>query len=157
MNKALFLDLDGTIIKTKSGKTFPKNIHDWEFIPNVVARIGLYYAAGYKICIVSNQMGISLGFLSEDEFNTKVTNVCSAIEEQLKIKEPFISYQYCKEEVDFNRKPNPGMAYELAMEYELDLKSSIMVGDRPEDLQFAANSGIGKYMWIEDFVANLVK
>ena len=29
MNKALFLDLDGTLIETRSGNTFPKDEKDW--------------------------------------------------------------------------------------------------------------------------------
>lgn len=157
MNKALFLDLDGTIIKTKTGKTFPKSINDWQFIPNVVSRIGLYHAAGYKIFIVSNQGGISLNYLTEQDFITKITNICTAIEKELKLPTNVISFQYCKEMEDYNRKPKPGMAYELAMEHELDLSHSIMVGDRPEDLDFAMNAGIHRYMWIEDFVAISVK
>jgi bifunctional polynucleotide phosphatase/kinase len=54
-NIALF-DLDGTLIKTKSGAKFPKNAMDWEFWhENVIVKLKEITKAGDTIIIITNQ------------------------------------------------------------------------------------------------------
>ena len=53
--KILFADLDGTLIKTKSGETFPKGIQDMEIrfdVLDAIKKLNPDY-----ILIVSNQGG----------------------------------------------------------------------------------------------------
>lgn len=49
-------DLDGTLIKTKSGNVFPKTPEDWQFaFPNVVENLTRLHREGYRLVIISNQ------------------------------------------------------------------------------------------------------
>ena len=64
--KVLFADLDGTLIKTRSGKDFPVDKDDWT-IPSYVIRSIRKYAPDYLL-IVTNQGGIGYGIVKEDDF-----------------------------------------------------------------------------------------
>jgi HAD superfamily hydrolase (TIGR01662 family) len=150
MDKALFIDLDGTLITTNSGRKFPIHSNDWKLLPNTLEAIKYFYSKGYKIIIVSNQGGISEGYLAEKVFISKIEAVCAKIEKLIKLKENTIAYFYCKDMESYNRKPNPGMAYEAAMEYELNLSESVMFGDLESDKGFQVNSGIGEHYHITE-------
>lgn len=142
---ALFLDLDHTLITTKSGRTFPLHSEDWKFIPDTLQTLKYHYLEGFKIIIVTNQGGIEEGFLTEKSFILKIESICKSLERIMKLKKNSTSYYYCKKMVSYERKPNPGMAFEAALEYELDMVNSIMIGDMDSDKTFATNSGIGTY------------
>lgn len=147
--KVLFTDLDGTLIRTKSGRSFPLHSADWQFIPETVKAIKYYNNLGYKIVIVTNQAGIENGFVNEQVFINKIEQICVALEKLLKIKKNSISYRYCKDSNSYNRKPNPGMAFDVLMEEELTLADSVMFGDFDSDKEFAKNAGITTYFDIE--------
>ena len=151
MNLALFLDLDHTIIKPSSGGTFPTSIKDWEFLKGVTNVIKHHADRGYRIIIVTNQGGIEAGHMTEEEFNVKALNIT----EELKKLGITVSKWYINKtlnEDDYSRKPNPGSAYEAALEFKLSLRYSIMVGDRNTDELLAKNAYIGTYYHINDFL-----
>ena len=145
LNKALFVDLDGTLIITRSGRKFPIHSEDWKLIPETVEAIKYYYKKDYKIIIVSNQGGIEEGYLDEKVFTRKIEQVCSTLEKVAKLKKNSIIYYYCKEMESYNRKPNPGMGFEAAVDYELSLSNSIMLGDFASDEGFAKECGMAIY------------
>lgn len=131
INKALFLDLDGTVIVTKSGKTFAKDKDDWQFNKNVLARIEEYVDKGYYIMIVSNQGGIEMGHVSLNDFRQKLRRIVNDIIVTTGVPFSRVGHRFSvtNNPEDFFRKPNPGMAYDLALAYILNLKDCIMVGD----------------------------
>jgi len=147
--KALFMDLDHTIIKPKSGKTFPINIDDWVFIPNVLDVMKKFKE--YIIIIVSNQGGIEYGYHSEDDIIKKFKNIIKKAKEKGVNIEKFY---FCKsnDKTNLDRKPNPGMIYKASEEYNINIGESIMVGDLDSDRQLADNAKIGKYYDIKDFL-----
>lgn len=149
MNKALFLDLDGTIIKTKSGQTFPNNLDDWDIIEGILPRIRAYKEAGYYICIVTNQGGIEQGYITKEQFETKLERISKEIEQYIGIG---VNSMWCGNMKSYFRKPNPGMAYQLALELELNLRESVMVGDMDSDEKFAKLAHIGVYQDVKDFI-----
>lgn len=148
INRALFLDLDGTIITTKSGEKFPKTVNDWKFLSGVLAKIKYYSDEGFYICIVANIGGIELGYTTVDFVNGWLTNISQEIENYIHAG---ISVTYCPDMESFHRKPSPGMAYELAIKLELTLSQSIMIGDSGNDKEFAERAGIGEFIHINDF------
>lgn len=54
--KIAVLDFDGTIVKPKESRPFPKDKDDWQFLrPNVPTNIKNLYKNGYSIYIITNQ------------------------------------------------------------------------------------------------------
>jgi HAD superfamily hydrolase (TIGR01662 family) len=148
INKGLFLDLDGTVITTISGNKFPDNRHDWKFLPKVLDKIKFYSDQGYVVCITTNQGGIEMGKVTQEDIERKLKSVTEGIETAIRTD---VNTVYCPSMKGYHRKPNPGQAYTLALELELDLSQSIMVSDFKRDEEFAKNAGIGTFMWASDF------
>lgn len=149
MNKAIFFDLDHTLIRPRSGDTFPRDISDWEWIPGVLNR--LYHLLAKEpqpVIIVTNQGGVVAGFQTKEDIEKKLRNIRFAFQEL--VKHPHV-HTYVAYTYDYHRKPSPGMAYQAALEHELDLAGSVMVGDMESDKEFAKNAGIGAFCWAADY------
>jgi D-glycero-D-manno-heptose 1,7-bisphosphate phosphatase len=145
-----FLDLDHTVIKPKSGGTFPKDKDDWEFIPGVLDRIKLFQNKGYKIIIVSNQGGIQAKFITETNVKQKFDDIKSAAKKQ-GVNFDAMYYNKTNNINDQMRKPNTGMTKLAETELGIDLSVSYMVGDMDSDLNFAMNAKMRGFYWINDF------
>jgi DNA 3'-phosphatase len=168
--KVLFIDMDGTLIQTKSGKTFPEGIWDMEFkfdVLNAIKQLSPEY-----VCIVSNQGGIELGYVEYMHMVSKMTYVCSVISEYCKIEDRDVQYSFCQ----FNnkqhplRKPNTGMLEEYFnlnfncfAKPECSKEEILMVGDASglpgqfsdSDKKCAENFGID-YLDVNDFCAKVI-
>ena len=131
--KLIFADLDGTLIKTKTGSPFPKGIWDMEFRMNVLDKID---QIGPKfLAIVTNQGGIGSGFLNERHFTKgKMNFITMSLKEYLKIP---VLYNYCSttdENCKF-RKPNTGMLESLLRQIshnfdcKIEKSEILMIGD----------------------------
>lgn len=131
INKALFMDLDGTIIVTKSGRTFAKDKDDWQFNGDIVKKIEEYVDKGYYLMIVSNQGGIEMGHVSLNDFRMKIRKIVNEVIVATGIPFSRVGYRFSitNNPEDYYRKPNPGMAYDLALAYILNLNECMMVGD----------------------------
>lgn len=141
IDKGLFLDLDGTVIVTRSGKTFPVDKDDWQFNPGILERIESYIEQGYHIAIVTNQGGIEAGHVTMNDFRHKIRRIMGEIITVTGCPFSQISYRFCMSNHpdNFYRMPNPGMGYELALSHILDLSQSIMVGDASGKLRGKIN------------------
>jgi DNA 3'-phosphatase len=157
--KVLFADLDGTLITTRSGKTFPEGIWDVDFKMDVLAAIKSLQPR--YVIIVTNQGGVEKGFMSEDKLVAKLVYVEEAINEYTHI---ICGYSYCtsNDQSDPRRKPNVGMLeeWQSTIIHSFDKSDMLMIGDASgKDGQFsdsdkktAENFGID-YMDVDDFVA----
>ncbi|XP_055536336.1 uncharacterized protein F21D5.5-like isoform X2 [Wyeomyia smithii] len=119
-------DMDGTLIKTKSGNVFPKTIDDWQLaFSEVPGKLKSLLKNGFKIVIFTNQAGISKGKLKIDEFKTKI----EALQMKLNIPlQAFISTGKGK-----YRKPLTGMWDSLCQLFngglQVDKGRSFYIGD----------------------------
>lgn len=104
--KLLITDLDGTLIETLSGDTFPKGIWDMKIKLYVFEAIKNY--APDDILIISNQGGIEKGFVDKEMFEYKFDYISSALEDYTNIS---VYNFYCdnNDKDNINRKPNTGM------------------------------------------------
>lgn len=164
--KVLFIDLDGTLIKTISGKTFPEDITDFRIQLPVLNKIVEKLPNLEYFYIVTNQGGIEKGYVDEDEFINKINAIltfCSGyLSDKLDRADIFDSYEYCpfENKIDFYRKPNVGMLEILKEDCkECSKDSMIMIGDasgKPGDFsdsdkKCAENFGID-YIDVRDFL-----
>lgn len=159
--KIIIADLDGTLIKTISGETFPKGIWDMQLRFDVLDKIK--EMSPKYVLIVSNQGGIEKGFVDKDNFAAKAEYIGRAIQEYCGC-ECYLEYCTSNDKIDYYRKPNTGMLDHLIERYVGDdfsyIKSiSLMIGDasgKPNqfsdsDKKTAENFGCD-YMDVEDFV-----
>lgn len=85
-DKVAAYDMDGTLIKTKSGNVFPKTIDDWQIaFPEVPGKLKSLFKNGFKIVIFTNQAGISKGKLKIDDFKTKIEALQSKLNVPLQV------------------------------------------------------------------------
>lgn len=165
--KLLITDLDGTLIETLSGDTFPKGIWDMKIKLYVFEAIKNY--APDDILIISNQGGIEKGFVDKEMFEYKFDYISSALEDYTNIS---VYNFYCdsNDKDNINRKPNTGMIDQY-MDYikfindNVDEENKIiydtimMIGDASgkegqfsdSDKKTAENLGC-EYMDVDDFV-----
>lgn len=74
--KVLFIDLDGTLIKTISGKTFPEDITDFRIQLPVLDKIKKKMPNLNWFFVVTNQGGIGR-FISKEDFDAKILGITS--------------------------------------------------------------------------------
>lgn len=145
--QALFLDRDG-VINHDSGYT--SSIDKFQFIEAVFDLCRAARRSGYLLIVVTNQAGIGRGYYSEQDFFKLTEWMCERFEiEGVPITDVF----YCPyhpahgigryKKDSFDRKPNPGMLLRAAEKYRLDLKRSIMIGDKDSDMHAAHKAGVG--------------
>jgi len=165
--KYLFCDLDGTLIKTVSGKTFAEDATDFRIRKDVLDKIKeLHHENDLEfIAIVTNQGGIPQ-YISERDFDAKLKAIETFICQY--IISPLVMAYYCAslDPSDENRKPNTGMLVKAVRDYtrilgqsEFDKEKALMIGDasgKPgqfsdSDKKTAENFGID-YMDVEDFL-----
>ncbi|GAB1597666.1 uncharacterized protein F21D5.5-like [Argonauta hians] len=75
-NKIAGFDLDGTIICTQSGKTFPQHAGDWKIaFPHINSKLKELFKSGYKVVLFTNQHGVKTGNIKVEEMKKKIENV----------------------------------------------------------------------------------
>lgn len=165
----LFIDLDGTLIKTASGSTFPKDCTDFIIRKEVLDKIEEKLPNLFWIGIITNQEEIPQ-FISKRDFKAKFESIIQFVGSYLGSRIPklcieakvFVTGLYCysKGMDDKYRKPNTGMLEILQKDFGEHSKSSmIMIGDasgKPGDFsdsdkKCAENFGID-YIDVEDFL-----
>ena len=137
----ILLDRDGTIVVDHG---YVASVDRVEFIDGSPEAIAQFNRADIPIAVVTNQSGIARGFYGIDD----VERVHRHIAERLAVFGAHIDlFLYCPYHPDGvvegfartseDRKPAPGMAKAAAAALNLDLTSSWIVGDRPEDIGLA--------------------
>ena len=158
-NKALFLDRDGVI---NVDKHYVHKIEDCEFIDGIFDLCRRAKDKGYKLIVVTNQAGIAKGYFTENDFHTFMEYVRS---EFIRQGCPLDDVFYCPYHKDgigkykmdsFDRKPNPGMILKAAKKHNIDLKQSILIGDKKSDIEAGKKSGIKHNILIKNISSDLI-
>lgn len=125
-----FFDADNTLRETHSKKRSPHGRHDVLIYRHAVDKLRALSEAGWLLAIVSNQAGISLGYISEAEVEDAMQETIS----QFAAFGAIFGYYDFAEKYDENRKPGTEMAWRLErklhqVKRKIDWQQSIMVGD----------------------------
>ena len=147
MNKALFIDRDGVINREKD---YVHKIEDFEFIDGVFDALKEFISKGFLIIVITNQAGIARGLYSEKDFEDLTLWMNEEFDKKgVKITDVFFDPTHpvhgkgvYKRESEY-RKPNPGMILHAVEKYTIDLKKSVLVGDKLSDAEAGRRAGIG--------------
>ena len=149
MNKALFLDRDGTI---NVEKNYLYKIEDFEFIPEIFNICRKAEAEGYLLIVITNQSGVSRGYYNETQMNQCNQYMINKFKEHgITITDVFCCTSINDE--DFDRKPNPGMFLKAKEKYNIDMSKSISIGDKSRDIEAAKKAGVKQNYFIQELLS----
>ena len=148
MNRAVFFDRDGVIVKNVDSEA-PRKVGDLRLNLESIPIIKALQQRGYNIIVVSNQPDVALGKIDE-----KTKKSLIKIFKQLLKKHRISSlgFYYCfhhpqgvikKYTKDCNcRKPKPGMLLKAIRDWKIDPAKSYIIGDRATDIKAGSLTGI---------------
>lgn len=141
--RAIFLDRDGVLNRpvVRDGVPFPPaSVDEFELYPEVATGCAQLKAAGFLLVVVSNQPDVGRG--------TQTRAAVEAMHEKLRTAVPALdAIEVCyhagasRGEPCECRKPKPGMLVTSAANHHIDLKHSILIGDRWRDVDCAKAAG----------------
>ncbi len=144
-NKAIFLDRDGVI---NIDKQYVCKIQDFEFMDGIFELLRHLQQLDYMLIIVTNQSGIGRGYYTQEDFDTLSIWMLEQLKEHgIHIEKIF----YCSHAPEVQchcRKPNPRMLCDAQKEFNIDLTSSWMIGDKKSDVDAGKNAGISKTIFV---------
>ena len=145
MRKACFFDRDGVIIEEADYISDPALVRLCPFAADAIRAM---HDAGRLVIVVSNQSGIARGYFTEADLKAVEARVNELLAEQgVKIDAAYYCYHHKKGvvpeyAVDCDcRKPKPGLFLRAAKDFDIDLSSSFMIGDKESDLEAGLNAG----------------
>jgi D-glycero-D-manno-heptose 1,7-bisphosphate phosphatase len=144
--RAVFIDRDGTISEEVGYINHPSR---FRLFPYAAAAIKQLNQNGWLAIVITNQAGVARGYFSEDMIQT----VHAAMTKELEHGDARIdAVYYCAHHPSVGeapyrfacdcRKPKPGLISHAAQDFDIDLASSWMVGDRYSDVELARNAGV---------------
>jgi D-glycero-D-manno-heptose 1,7-bisphosphate phosphatase len=145
MNRAVFLDRDGTVNEEVG---YLSDLKKLRLLPGAGAAIRMLNEAGLKVVLVTNQSGVARGYFPE----SFVTETHELLTRMLALESARLDgIYYCPHHpkagnsaytMDCDcRKPATGMLDRAARDLEIDLGRSFMVGDKWSDVELGNRAG----------------
>lgn len=145
MNRAVFLDRDGTVNEEVG---YLSDLSRLKLIPGAGTAIRRLNQAGLKVVLVTNQSGVARGYFPE----SFVHDAHALLETMLRKEGARLDgIYYCphhptagnsRHTLDCDcRKPRTGLIDRAARELAIDVKNSFMVGDKWSDVELGQRAG----------------
>ena len=153
--KAVFLDRDG-VINIDSGYVYHRN--DFVFLDGIFDLLKLLKSLSFTIFIVTNQSGIARGYYKESDFLYLMEWVKEEFHKNsIEIKE----ISFCPHHPEITgeclcRKPKAGMLIELEKKYNINMQTSIMIGDKNSDIQACQNARLAKCYKVKSSIYDII-
>ncbi len=161
MNKAIFMDRDGTI-NINHGYVY--RWEDFEFVNGAVDFIRIAKQNGFLVIVLTNQAGIARGYYTEADMHA----LHQRLNEELnKYGAQIDAFYFCPHhptagigdyKIDCNcRKPKTGMLEQAIRDFDIDVNSSYFFGDKKSDIQCGEAMGVksflvGRTLRFEDYI-----
>jgi D-glycero-D-manno-heptose 1,7-bisphosphate phosphatase len=149
-------DIDGTLVKPKSGGDFRKSADDWQWLPGRLEELQRLKAEGKSIRFATNQGGVAFEYLDERDVHNEFLRMVREIGYPPGHNIVHVCFTHPKaklvgyREDSPRRKPGPGMLLEAMRQEDVTPEQTLMVGDRPEDQQAAAAAKVD-FVWAWQF------
>lgn len=140
MNKAIFLDRDGTI---NVEVDFLHEVDKIEFIKGSTEALSIMKSMGYKLIVISNQSGVGRGYFPIDDVYKVNQQINYLLADYNVAIDGFYVCPHSPSDKCECRKPNLGLYRQAIEDFDIDICSSYMVGDKESDILAAIKLGCG--------------
>lgn len=158
---AVFFDRDG-VLNHDAGYVHTPEAFVWT--DEAVEAVRHVNDAGWLAFVVTNQSGIARGYYGPED----VARLHRWMQDELGRHGAHIdAYYYCPHHVDgvapelavecSCRKPHPGMLLAAMDDWGVDRERSLLIGDKPSDLEAARRAGIRGYLYQGGSLLRLVR
>ncbi|MGY3054039.1 D-glycero-D-manno-heptose 1,7-bisphosphate phosphatase [Pedobacter sp. UYEF25] len=142
MNKAIFLDRDGVL--NHEIYDYICRVEDFQVLEFQIPILKRFFDEGYLLIVITNQGGIALKRYSEEELAIMHQMLRNAF---LKKGAEITAVYYCPHHPTVSapcqcRKPGSKMLLDAIDMFEIDPNQSIMIGDKPRDVEAGEGAGI---------------
>jgi D-glycero-D-manno-heptose 1,7-bisphosphate phosphatase len=145
MNKAVFLDKDGTLIDDVPYNVNPALIHLGK---GVAKSLKALKDQGYLLIVISNQSGVAHGYFAVNALQGVVDKIqMELMDENVQLDAIYFCPHHPEGSVEEYaivcecRKPKPGMILQAARRFNIDLSKSWMIGDILHDVEAGNMAG----------------
>jgi D-glycero-D-manno-heptose 1,7-bisphosphate phosphatase len=150
----LFLDRDGVVIQWVDYISDPNLV---VLVNGITDLIQSARKKNMKVFIITNQSGIGRGLFGWPEYHAVTDRMNQLLaEKNVSVDKIYVSpfFKDAKNEDGQKgeelRKPNPGMLYLAQSEFDVDLASSVLVGDSASDIEAGFRSGLSNLYFLEN-------
>jgi histidinol-phosphate phosphatase family protein len=143
---AIILDRDGVLNKRPPRAEYVRGPEEFEWLPGAREALRLLSERDYRVIVVSNQAGVARGAMTAsdvDRVNDRMRAESQAVGGRID------AVYYCPHDWDEGcecRKPRPGMLFDAARDFQLDLTRTVFVGDDGRDAEAAEAAGCGSVL-----------
>ncbi len=135
MTKMIILDRDGVI--NRDSDDYIKSTDEWIPITGSLEAINRLKKAGYLVTVATNQSGIARGLFDQEVLQ----QIHDKMHRLLAIRGASVDgIFYCPHGPKENcacRKPKPGLLFQIARQFDIDLSETVFVGDSISDIRAA--------------------
>lgn len=143
---AVFFDRDGVL---NEDRDFVHKIEDLYWIAGAIDAVQLCNSLGYYVFVVTNQSGVARGYYTEEAIHRFHAHMQACLRQH---GAHIDAFAYCPHHPQGSvapyaklctcRKPQPGMITGLLGSWPVDAAHSLLVGDKPRDVESAHAAGI---------------
>jgi D-glycero-D-manno-heptose 1,7-bisphosphate phosphatase len=158
---AVFFDRDGVLIED-SGYVFEVSKLRW--IDGAREAVKAANDTECFVFVVTNQSGVARGLYEESHIETLHKWMADDL---ARIGAHIDAFEYCPyhpeavieryRRVSHRRKPAPGMINDLLERFPVDVSRSILIGDKPTDLEAARAAGVKGYLFPGDNLEHFLR
>jgi D-glycero-D-manno-heptose 1,7-bisphosphate phosphatase len=139
MNRAVFLDRDGTVIEEKE---YLHRVEDVALLPGAAAALQRLQGAGFMLIFVTNQSGVGRGYFSLAQVEAVNAHLLAELRrEGVRIDRIYVAPE-APDQPSRGRKPSPQFLFDARDEFGLDLAQCYMIGDKLIDVECGWNAGV---------------
>jgi len=145
VNRAVFLDRDGTLMEDKDYLSRPEEV---VVFPGAGKALKRLQDAGFKLIIVSNQSGVGRGYFTMADVqrvNERLLEVLGR--DSVHLEKIYVAPE-SPDAPSHGRKPSPQFLFDARDEFGIKLGASFMVGDKLSDLESGWNAGVKKCLLV---------
>lgn len=140
MRSAVFLDRDGVLNEVTTDEEGvprpPANVGAVRLCPDAAEACRRLREAGYLLVMVTNQPDVARG----TQERATVEEINAVLQERLGLDDVMCCYHDDADSCPC-RKPKPGLLREAAERWQIDLRASVLVGDRWKDIVAGTEAG----------------